>query len=230
MDPLILLTKAYEEGKIENRLYKNILERFRYVKDGITRIEKASKILYPEYYIEPALVTSRSNNEQGILFARTIPLVIDNRVRIVIEITAPLIIFGLKGTIHAILAHEFLHYLEFISRIIRMDIISDEISYTLFESKYLDTERLLDARTVFNDRALIRLLERKMNGELNDERLKRKSIELWLGKGYPIKIIQIEDNITRLPIDAIVNTPIDEGLESKIKDILTRMKTRRKKG
>lgn len=230
MDPLILLTKAYEEEKIEKRLYKNILKRFRYVKDGITRIEKASKILYPEYYVEPALVTTRSNNEQGILFARTIPLVIDNRVRIVIEITAPLIVFGLKGTIHAILAHEFLHYLEFVSRIIRMNIISDEISYTLFESKYLDTERLLDAKMVFNDRALIRLLERKINGELNDERLERKSIELWLGKGYPIKIIQIEDNITRLSMDAIVNTPIDEELESKIKDILTRMKIRRKKG
>ena len=37
--------------------------------------------------------------------------------QVVIQISAPLIAYGLKGTIHAILAHEFLHFLELIRKI-----------------------------------------------------------------------------------------------------------------
>lgn len=223
MQPLALVDKAYQEGRLDKKIYKKIVERFRYVKDGIERVEKASKIRYPNYYIEPNMILSISGvDEFGILFARTLPIVLDNKVEIIVQITAPLVVFGLKGTIHAILAHEFLHYLEFLSRIIKMDILSDEIAYTLFESSYSDLARLLFARAVFNDRALLRLLSRKFDEHLNDPKLEDKSIKLWLEKGYPIKRVSIEDNITRLPIDAIVNTPIDDTLEKKIRNILER--------
>jgi hypothetical protein len=45
---------------------------------------------------------------------------------VVVQITAPLISYGLKGTIHAILAHEFMHYLELVSRVVNMKVISDQ--------------------------------------------------------------------------------------------------------
>ena len=68
----------------------------------------------------------------GILFARTIPIFANNSVQIIIQISAPLIAYGLKGTIHAILAHEFLHYLELTSRLSKMNIVSDELSSNIF--------------------------------------------------------------------------------------------------
>ena len=223
MQPLMLVDKAYEEGKLDKKIYNKIVDRFRYVREGIERIENASSIRYPDYYIEPSMILSISSmDEFGILFARTLPVMVDNKVKIIVQITAPLLAFGLKGTIHAILAHEFLHYLELLSRIIKMDILSDEVAYTLFESTYSDLTRLLDAKVVFHDRALLRLLSRKFDEHLNDPKLEDKSIKLWLEKGYPVKRISIEDNITRLSMDAIINTPIDEVLEEKIKSILER--------
>ncbi|GIU71374.1 MAG: hypothetical protein KatS3mg003_0853 [Candidatus Nitrosocaldaceae archaeon] len=221
LQPLALVDKAYQDGILDKKMYAKIIDRFRYVKEGIARIERASNIKYPDYYIEPNMILSVSSlDEFGILFARTLPVIIDNKVRIIIQLTAPLVAFGLKGTIHAILAHEFLHYLELLSRIIRMEIISDEIANTLFESEYSDLTRLLEAKAVFNDRSLLRLLSKKFIDGLNDKRLEEKSIKLWLEKGYPSKKISITDNITRLSMNAIINTPIDKELEHKINDIL----------
>ena len=57
-------------------------------------------------------------------------------IHVVIQISAPLVAFGLKGTIHAILAHEFLHYLELMTRLSNNELISDEISSNLFENVY----------------------------------------------------------------------------------------------
>ena len=99
--------------------YKLITERFDLAVSGITRIEKASGIQYPIAYVDPSAVIVRQGAESyqyGVFFARTIPVVTDSDVQVVIQISAPLIAYGLKGTIHAILAHEFLHYLELLQR------------------------------------------------------------------------------------------------------------------
>ena len=99
---------------------------------GINRIEKASGIRYPVAYVEPSIVlSSPSSNsyEFGILFARTIPIAFEDQFRVVIQITAPLVAYGLKGTIHAILAHEFLHYLELMRKISKMDLLSDSYNF-----------------------------------------------------------------------------------------------------
>ncbi len=112
---LALVDMAYQNGMLDKKLYNMIRERVRYVEEGIARIERASNIRYPDYYIEPSIILAISDLEEqlGMLFARTLPLVVDNKVKIIVQLTAPLVAFGLKWTIHAILAHEFLHYLEF---------------------------------------------------------------------------------------------------------------------
>ena len=46
--------------------------------------------------------------------------------------------YGLKGTVHAVLAHEFLHYLELARRASRMEMVSDEVTSSLFESEFAD--------------------------------------------------------------------------------------------
>ncbi|HVX02027.1 MAG TPA: hypothetical protein VHA09_02635, partial [Nitrososphaera sp.] len=142
-DPLYKLHDAAHAGRIPEKTYKLVVERFALVKEGIKRVEDASGLKYPYFYIEPSMVVSTSAAEFaqfGVFFARTIPVIgDDNLLRVVVQLTAPLIAFGLKGTIHAILAHEFLHYLELVSRIVKMNVISDEISGTLFEGRYADS-------------------------------------------------------------------------------------------
>ena len=102
--------------------------------------------------MEPSLVLSSSDPnsyEYGILFARTIPIMFEEKFQVVIQISAPLIAYGLKGTIHAILAHEFLHFLELLRKISKMELLSDEISGNLFENVYSDETRLFEPKVVF---------------------------------------------------------------------------------
>ena len=113
-----------DSGQLPTKVYRLINDRFHLVTQGISRVERATGIRYPLYYIEPNLVVSTSAIESvqfGILFARTIPIVVNNDLRIVVQVTAPLITCGYLGSIHAILAHEFLHYLQLMSKIIKMD-------------------------------------------------------------------------------------------------------------
>ncbi|MFQ5941183.1 MAG: hypothetical protein ACE5KA_05735, partial [Nitrososphaerales archaeon] len=142
MDPLRKVEDAKLTNLIPERVYRKIHDRFKFVQEGIKRVAKTSGIKYPSYYVEPSIVLSLSPVEMeqvGVLFARTVPTVsVDNRVNVVVQLAAPLIAYGMKGTIHAVLAHEFLHYLELVGRMANMDIISDEITGTLFEGRYSD--------------------------------------------------------------------------------------------
>ena len=121
---------AHSKGIIPDDMYELVVKRFPIVVAGINRIEKASGIRYPVAYVEPSLVISSPNPnsyEYGILFARTIPVLFDEKFQVVIQISAPLIAYGLKGTIHAILAHEFLHFIELIRKISKMDLLSIDV-------------------------------------------------------------------------------------------------------
>ncbi len=125
MNPLLKVKEAFQNGILPEKEYSLIVKRFPIVVSGISRIEKASGVNFPIAYVEPSVTMSSSNVnsfEYGILFARTIPVVANDNLHVVIQISAPLVAYGLKGTIHAILAHEFLHYLELMRKISDMEL------------------------------------------------------------------------------------------------------------
>jgi hypothetical protein len=147
---LLRLEEAKDKGLIPDHVYRLTTSRFLLVKEGISIIEKASGLNYPYYYIEPNLVISTSKAEFtqfGIFFARTIPVIgLENRLNILVHLTAPLIAYGLLGT--------------------------DEIPDSLFEEKYRDFDHLLEARSIFkHDNALINHIEKKFSEGFGDCRL-----------------------------------------------------------
>ena len=74
---------------IPDDVYDLTLKRFPITVAGIDRIEKASGIQYPVAYVEPSLVVSSSDPnsyEYGILFARTIPVMFEEKFQVVIQI------------------------------------------------------------------------------------------------------------------------------------------------
>jgi hypothetical protein len=119
MNPLEKLSESLEKRIIPRSTFDLIQKRFQLVLDGVLRIEKASSIRYPIMYVDPSIIVTGNTNslDVGLLYARTIPLIVNNSIHVVIQVAAPLVAYGLKGTIHAILAHEFLHYLELVSRL-----------------------------------------------------------------------------------------------------------------
>lgn len=223
-DPLIKVRDAREQELIPHEIYSVIVKRFSIVEMGIQRIERASGLKYPRYYIDPTLIIAAPSSADfqfaqfGFLFAQTIPVVKkNNEVEILIRITAPLVIYGLLGTIHAILAHEFMHYLKLLNRIMKMDIISDELTASLFENRYRDSGRLLEAKCVFrSDQVLRDHIAKKFPEGFKDSRLEEKTIKFWMNRGLPSVSVPLDSNIIKIPVEAMAGVKVGREIREKI--------------
>ena len=232
MDPLIRLKDAHSKGIIHDDVFDLTVKRFSIITDGINRIEKASGIQYPIAYVEPSLVISAPNSnsyEYGILFARTLPVMFDDKFQVVIQISAPLIAYGLKGTIHAILAHEFLHFLELIRKISKMDLLSDEISGNLFENVYSDETRLFEPRVVFKDRTLLNHITKRFPAGFRDYKLEDKVMKFWADKNLPKTNISLDTNTVKLSVESLSKIKISPSFISKIDQLQEKSSKIRKK-
>ena len=232
MNPLLKVREAFQKGVLPEKEYSLIVKRFSIVVSGISRIEKASGVNFPVAYVEPSVTMSSSSVnsfEYGILFARTIPITTKNDLRVVIQISAPLVAYGLKGTIHAILAHEFLHYLELMRKISSMELISDEVSSNLFESVYADSERLFEPRAVFTDKTLLSHITKKFPSGFRDYKLEDKVIKYWIEKNLPTTNITLDTNIAKLSSDLVSKIRLAPNLVSKIKSFELKASKLRKK-
>jgi len=232
MNPLLKVREAFQKGVLPEKEYSLIVKRFSIVVSGISRIEKASGVNFPIAYVEPSLTMSSSNVnsfEYGILFARTIPITTKNDLRVVIQISAPLVAYGLKGTVHAILAHEFLHYLELMRKISSMELISDEVSANLFENVYADNERLFEPRAVFTDKTLLSHITKKFPSGFRDYKLEDKVIKYWIEKNLPTTNTTLDTNITKLSPDLVSKIRLAPNLVSKIKSFELKASKLRKK-
>jgi|TARA_B100001750_G_C15375273_1_gene529508 hypothetical protein len=233
MNPLVKVKEAFQSGFLPEKEYALIVKRFPIVVSGINRLEKASGVNFPVAYIDPSVILSSPNTgsfEYGILFARTIPIVTKSILQVVIQISAPLVAYGLKGTIHAILAHEFLHYLELVRKISKMELLSDEISSSLFENVYADNERLFEPRAVFNDKTLLLHITKKFPSGFRDYKLEDKTIKFWIEKNLPTTKIALDTNITKLSSNLISNLQLNSDLMKKIENFESKgLKLRKKR-
>jgi hypothetical protein len=221
IDPLALVKQYLLDKKIDERTYELIIDKMSVVEDGIKRIERKTSIDYPNYFIEPNLLVATSDIEYqqySILYARTIPFcTTENRIKIVIQLSAPLVIYGLKGTLYAVLAHEFLHYLNLLKNIINLEITSDNVSDTLYENSFSDNERTLDLTKEFRrDIYLQNVVNKKFVNGFNDSKLDKRAESFWIKKKLPIQKIMIGDNFIKLPFSALANTVVDDSLKNEI--------------
>jgi hypothetical protein len=227
------MKEARLKGLIPDDVYDLIVKRFPITVDGINRIEKASGIRYPIAYVEPSIVISSphpNSYEFGILFARTIPIFFDDKFHVVIQISAPLVAYGLKGTIHAILAHEFLHYLELIRKISKMDLLSDEITGNLFESVYADETRLFEPKAVFKDRVLLDHITKRFPAGFRDHKLEDKVMKFWLEKNLPKINISLDANTVKLSAESLSKINLDPVFLHRIDQLEQKsVKIRKKK-
>ena len=221
MDPLEKLSESLKKGIIPQSTFDLIQKRFQLVLDGILRIEKASSIKYPIMYVDPSIIVTGNTNsfDVGLLYARTIPLIVNNSVHVVIQVSAPLVAYGLKGTIHAILAHEFLHYLELVIRLSKSELLSDEISSNLFENVYSDNTRLLEPRSVFNDNMLISHITKRFPSGFRDHKLEDKVIKFWIEQKLPVSKITLDTNTIKLDASQMFNIKLDEILLQQLEII-----------
>ena len=136
-DPFVVLDKSVAQGKLKPALAAKVKARGKYLFGALARVEKATGLRYPPFYVEPTLplaVTSVEYGSMGAFFARVIHTAFEGRLSIIVQFTAPLILFGAKGTVEAVAAHEFTHYVDLVRKLSRTTILSDERVSTLFEA------------------------------------------------------------------------------------------------
>ena len=221
MDPLVRFSQPENESILPARVKSSVLKRMKYVEKGIKRVQIAANLLYPKHYIEPALPVTQTTHEMGqfgVMYARTIPIV-GAAVEVVVQLSAALVAYASVSTINAVLAHEFLHYVEFVRKFTKMDSLAEEISTTIYESVYADADRLYDPKLLFKDKRLVNLLEKKFAGGLNDPKLHEKTTKNWVGKGLPILRIPPESNTMRIPVSALLKSNFDLMVKMRIEEL-----------
>jgi hypothetical protein len=223
LDPFVLVDQSVAQGALKPAAAKRVKAKSKNIVAAVARVEKASGLAYPPYYVEPSLplaTTSVEFGSVGALYARVIPAKFEGRLTIIVQFTAPLLLFGLKATVEAVAAHEFTHYVDLVRRFSRMQITSDERVSTLYESEYADEERVVDPRKIFtNDRKLAALVEKKFKGGLSDEKLNEKVAKNWIEKGFPTKRVAPEENVVSVGVDVIANTVFDPMVLAKIREL-----------
>lgn len=209
-------------GALPKATVKMVKRRVKYLQEGVSRVERASGLSYPPYYVEPTLLVAASEVEGGqlgVLYARITLEDGPVGVQIWVQISAPLVAFGLKGTIDAVLAHEFMHYVELVRKFTTLDVISDEVSSTLHEALYADYERLYRPEWLFNDKSLVKLINTKFADGLVDDKLNRKTLKNWVEKNLSTLKIPPDANVVRIPITSILRTNFDPLLKNKLEEI-----------
>jgi hypothetical protein len=220
-DPFVLLDQFEAKGRLKPALVSKVKARGKYLFGAVARVEKASGLRYPPYYVEPTLplaVTSVEYGSMGAFFARVIPATYEGKLSIIVQFTAPLLLFAAKGTVEAVAAHEFTHYLDLVRRISRTTILSDERVSTLFEAGYADEGRVVGPSKVFaKDKALARLVEKKFTPNLTDGKLDEKVGKSWIAKGLPTRRATTEENNVRLDMAMVARTTFDPSLIERIR-------------
>ncbi|MEM4297410.1 MAG: hypothetical protein QW815_03465 [Nitrososphaerota archaeon] len=222
LDPLFKIYQAEQNNLLPASIIKKIKSRMKYALEGITRVERASGVSYPPYYVEPALdvaSTSLEIGQIGLIFARTLPLEVLGSLEIWVQLSAPLIAFGEKPTIHAVIGHEFLHYVELVRRFMTLQTLSSTVPSTLFESSYADTTDLYPAEKLLKDKRLIRLIKSRFPNGFVDEELQEKAVKRWLEKGLPINRWSPDTHVVRVSASAVLNARFDPVLRSKLDEV-----------
>lgn len=222
MDPLVLLDQAVAQEKVPRAIATKVRKRMSLVQAAIQRTEKASGLRYPPFYIEPSLPCSRTGAEygqMGVLFARVIPTTVTGSVVILVQFSAALVAFGTKGTIEAIAAHEFTHYVDLVRKMSTKEITSDEVVTTLYEASFRDAEHTVAPKLIFSEKALVSLISRKFKNDLVDAALSKKAEALWVAKNLPIHWVGPEENTLRVPMAVVAASRFDPAVLAKISEM-----------
>ena len=219
VDPLVLVREAAKKGLIPEAMVREAEERMKYLEWAVEKVEKATGVKYPLWYIVPyAMIMEDPFYERAILYARNRPVISKKALSFSIEFTLPLHLFSSKDTLLAVVAHEFTHYAELARRISEFEVLTSEVSTSVFEATYRDVEESLRPELVFGrHRSIVRLLREKFPDGLEDDALNARTIRRWIRKELPVVKITPEENVIRIPVESLASVKLDPALLALIK-------------
>jgi hypothetical protein len=210
IDPLGLVSSSQ---KLSEGMKKKITAKIGSVYEVVTEIETMTRISFPAYYIDPVLlvsIASESSGEIGILYARTIPAEVNGKISILIQLSAPLVLYASKSILRLVMAHEFLHYLELVSQFSTGKLLSELSPSSFFEETYEDATRAIDPAKVFpRKKKLTKDLRTEFQGGFSNEKLNERCRRSWIEKGLPTVKIRMGANQIRISMGALAKSSFD---------------------
>ncbi|MEM0097789.1 MAG: hypothetical protein QXY52_05905 [Conexivisphaerales archaeon] len=220
MDPMELIRKAVNDGKITHEYEKKVEVGTLKVTEAIHKVEKSSGARYPIWFVSPYAVVIKGGNlySEAIIYSRFMPLSDGTNLLLTVELTAPLVAFGSRDTIASAVAHEFLHYLNFLALLKERSISSASTTDQVIEALGIDEGELYTANSVYSkSKYLIRVLDEKFKDGLNDDALNKKSITKWINAGLPTVVMSPSENQVKLPMVAIMSYIPEESVRRLLK-------------
>jgi len=214
MDPMELMRKAISDRKIPSEYEKKIEPGLLKAKDAIKKVEKTTGAKYPIWFVLPYAIIMKGGNldSEAIVYSRFMPLSNENTLLLTVEFTAPLILFGSKDTVASAVAHEFLHYINFLALLKDRRLGSSTPTDQVIEALYADEGELYNADLIYSkSRYLKRVLAEKFKDGLNDEALNKKTITRWINAGLPTLAISPSENRIAISMVAVMNYVPEEG-------------------
>ena len=219
VDPLFKLAKS---ERLDKKTKKSVEAKMKNLLACVSEVEKFSSLKYPSYYVEPVLTVTESNDNVGglgVLYARTIPIEANGRVEIVVEVTAPLLLYATKVTLRLVLAHEFLHYVELVRNFTKMDVVSQISSSSMFEERYADSSRAVEPGKVFKNKKLVSDLKKRTSAGLDDEKLNERCKTKWIEKGLPVAKISLAGNQVRVSMESVMRSDFDPKVKNLVANL-----------
>ena len=155
-------------------------------------------------------ISSDSSGEIGILYARTIPAEVNGKISILIQLSAPLVLYASKSILRLVMAHEFLHYLELVNQFSTGKLLSEISPTSFFEETYEDAKRAIDPAKVFpRKKKLTKDLGREFQAGFSNEKLNEKCRKSWIEKGLPTAKIRMGANQIKISMNALAKSSFD---------------------
>ncbi len=215
MNPLVTLNESLNKNEISEDVYRKISDSVKKVNDAVLLVEKASGIKYPDWYVYPKAIAMKTpTGELSIVYSRFFPFSYQDVLYNLVQVTPPLVLYASKDTLLAVIAHEFLHYVNFVANVKNFSISSEEDTTSILESVFKDEGQLYDEEKVFKkSKRIRRLLKEKFSGGLNDDALNKKALTRWFKKGLPVEYITPESNVSKISVVSILNYRPEETLK-----------------
>ncbi len=201
-----------------------IRSRLHVLEEAIRDVEKASEVPYPPSSVAPYLVVIVYRTDISIesnAYARVLVKPSEETgIDISIEFTAPLILYGSRRTIEAVVAHELTHYLLYVKKFHELGAVQLLPPQGYFEAFGVDEELAIPPERVFRPRSrFIRILRERLVEGLADRALDERTQRRWVARGLPVIRLTQSQNLVRIPVEYAAKFKADERLLRKLSSI-----------
>jgi hypothetical protein len=214
-----------ESSTLSSKMKRSIGLRMKNLTESIAKVEHESGLRYPPYFVNPVLTLVPSSDNMidgiGVFYARTIPIPFQGKIQIVVEFSAPLVLYATKKTMQLVVAHELLHYVELVKNFTSMSVISQITPSSIFEERYTDSSRGIDPALVFKNKRLVKELMKRASAGLDDQKLNEKCRIRWIEKALPMEKLPLGSNQVIISAESILSADFDP----RLKEILSTIKS-----